>query len=474
VYISAVPCPSGVGVGFRVELAADLVADRQLVDFVEVVAETCYTQRATRREACALAEIWPVVPHGVKLSLGSAEGIELDRARRLGALAKELRAAVISEHVAFTRAGGIDIGHLTQLPRTRAAIRTVAQNVARARRVLPDVPLLLENVAWSLQWPDDEMDEATFYHEIVAATGCDLLLDLGNLYANAVNEGRDPRAVLLDYPLDRVGMVHMAGGVWEDGFYFDTHAHAIPQPVMALLAIVLARRDVPVMIERDAQFACAELSRELAEIRAMPRGARRDLESRTATASAGRAVGLAAAQAELAAQLAGLDTAATPFAVRIGIDALDRSRGILQRKRVDDALPLLAHLSRTGRSRPGLSRPGLSACAAEVAATEPDRVRDLATRALAGHLRPARRAGPSDAWRIAEAALCDPELADAAAVDRLLLRARFAGPGADGTLRPRRTPFVGSARLNDGRRVRAIKGLGALATVTMRETATGR
>jgi len=168
--VTPLPSTACVGLGFRAELAADLVAAASTVDFVEVVAETCYTQRTTRREACAVAEIWPVVPHGVKLSLGSAEGVDLDRARRLGALARELRAGVISEHVSFTRAGSVDIGHLTQLPRTREAIRVVARNVAQVRRVLPDVPMLLENVAWSVRWPDDEMDEPTFYQEIVAAT----------------------------------------------------------------------------------------------------------------------------------------------------------------------------------------------------------------------------------------------------------------------------------------------------------------
>jgi uncharacterized protein (UPF0276 family) len=134
---NAVTKLTGVGLGFRPELACELMARPHIVDFVEIVAETCFTQRATRREVSALAEIWPVVPHGVKLSLGSAEGVDLDRARRLGVLARELRAPVISEHVSFTRASGIDIGHLTQLPRTRAAVAVVAKNVAAVRRVLP-------------------------------------------------------------------------------------------------------------------------------------------------------------------------------------------------------------------------------------------------------------------------------------------------------------------------------------------------
>lgn len=437
-----------VGLGFRAALAADLMASPRLVDFVEIVAETCFTQRAARREASALAELWPVVPHGVKLSLGSADGIDLDRARRLGVLARELRAEVISEHVSFTRAGGVEIGHLTQLPRTRAAVRVLADNVARVRRVLPDVPLLVENVAWSVLWPDDEMDESSFYQEIVAATGCRLLLDAGNLYANAVNEGRDPLAVLAGYPLDRIGMVHVAGGVWEDGFYFDTHAHAVPPAVMEIVArIVAAQPDVPVMIERDASFAMAELTDEFVQIRAMPRGVRAadhavrasDRGVWAADGGVRAADNLTTAQADLAKLLAG---EAVP-GHRFSVPAVDRARGILQRKRVDDAMPLLAYLGRN------------------------DRVRDLAAAALDGSARQVRRAAPADAWRIALAALHDPELADAAARDRLVLRARFAG--LTGEVRPRLGPFVGFARLASGTRVRATKGLGTLANVTIHE-----
>src|SRR5437660_140412 len=107
------PCPAGVALGWRKELAADLLGAPSSVDFVEVVAETCFSAVAARREAQALAEIWPIVPHGVKLSLGSAGGIDRERARKLGALAREVRAPAISEHVAFTRGGQREIGHLT-------------------------------------------------------------------------------------------------------------------------------------------------------------------------------------------------------------------------------------------------------------------------------------------------------------------------------------------------------------------------
>jgi hypothetical protein len=236
-------------------------------------------------------------------------------------------------------------------------------------------------------------------------------------------------------------MIHVAGGVWQDGFYFDTHAHPVPCGVLDLVARCPA---VPVMIERDANFDFAELSRELAALRALPRTETAPRLRNRRDDSDGDPRVLAAAQVDLAAQLAGVAAAPTPLVARIGLTELERARGILHRKRFDDALPLLANLSRSSA-----------------------RVRDLAATALPS-TRPSTRAAPVDAWQIAQAALADPELADAAAVDRLLLRARFTGVGTANT-QPRRAPFVGSAMLANGRRVRARKGVGALAPVTMHE-----
>src|SRR5262249_40686308 len=127
------------------------------------------------------------------------------------------------------------------------------------------------NAAWTLRWPGDELDEASFFCEIVRATGCDLLLDLGNLYANAVNSGADPRAVLEAYPLDRVAMIHLAGGAVEDGFYLDTHAHPVPSAIFDLLARFAARvGPVPVVLERDDEFpAFEELAAEMKRARAI-------------------------------------------------------------------------------------------------------------------------------------------------------------------------------------------------------------
>ena len=448
-----------VGLGFRVEVAADLLADPRAVDFVEVVAEGCFASPVTRREAAAIARVWPIVLHGVKLSLGSAEGVDLDRAKRLGALARELASPVVTEHVAFVRAGGREIGHLTQIPFTREAVRVVARNVAAARRHLPDVPFHLENAAWTFRWPDDELDEGAFYTEIAEATGCDLLLDLGNLYANALNAGADPFAVLETYPLERVAMIHLAGGVTEEGFYFDTHAHAVPAPVFELLARVVERAGaVPVVIERDDAFPPFDrLQAELVRAREILRHGRiaeLSPSRRRASSSLPReaemkdaAGAMAHAQAHVAHLLTAMEEPPAGDVRPFGEAAIRRSRGVLQEKRVDDALPILANLI-----------------------PHRDTVRPLARACLAHVPRAPAFAGIADAFRIARLAAEDPALAPAARLDLLSLRARFVGSVDDGSLGARVGPFVGRERLPSGKVVWAVKGVGGAAGVRIFET----
>ncbi len=440
---------AGVGLGWRSELAGDLLATPRVVDFIEVVAETCMVHPRQRDQLAALTHVWPVAVHGVKLSLGSAHGIDVDRAKQLGAVAKALRAPVISEHVAFVRGRDREIGHLTPLPRTRAAVAVVARNVATARRHLPDVPLLLENVACTLDWPDNDFDEPTFYHEVVAATDCDLLLDLSNLWANAVNHGHDPAQVLAAFPLDRVAMVHVAGGAWDDGFYFDTHAAPITAPVVALLHELRRRRGpVPVLLERDAGFGpFSDLVDELETLRVHEFPTEHPPTTAVVSPQSPLPPALdpaLAAQQDLLADALASSKAPTAAAVAtFGAAALARSRNVLQRKRVDDALPLVPRIA------------GFGPLAYE-----------FAGRVLADVPRPPYRVAAADALRIALAAQAHEALAAAAHVDALLLRARFRGPDRDGLVHPRHLPFIGSTTILP-HTFWAVKGPGAAATIRL-------
>lgn len=264
----------GVGIGWRAEI--DLTIARMPgVDWVEIVAENVDAV-AVPAALGALGERGiPVVPHGVSLSLGGTEPLDEARLSHLATLAEAFGSPVVSEHVAFCRAGGMEAGHLLPLPRTRAALDVLTRNVAAAAAALP-VPLAVENIAALIAWPEDEMTEAEFLTELVERTGVLLLLDVANLYTAQVNFGADPVATLDALPLEKIAYVHVAGGVLRDGLWHDTHAHRVSEAILDVLAALTDRAAVPgVLLERDDAYPSdAELAAELGAIRAVVSGSR--------------------------------------------------------------------------------------------------------------------------------------------------------------------------------------------------------
>jgi uncharacterized protein (UPF0276 family) len=264
--------PAGVGVGWRPEIAG-WVARLPGPAFCEVIAETL-APAAPPRGVVELRERGiPVVPHGVRLSLGGAEPVEASRVTHLAACAAALQAPLVSEHVAFVRAGGRDAGHLLPVPRTREALDVLAANIRRTQSEL-DVPLALEPIAALFDWPDDEYSEPDFLTELLERTGAMLLLDVANVYANAVNRGEDAEAALDRLPIDRIAYVHVAGGAEhadDPGIYHDTHTHPVPPAVLRLVGRLVERAEKPppVMLERDGRYPpAAELRAELVAIAA--------------------------------------------------------------------------------------------------------------------------------------------------------------------------------------------------------------
>lgn len=265
--------PAGAGVTFHPDLLAALLSSAAMPSapaFIEFIAEALPTKQHWR-QARALAEVAPIAIHGTGLSLGSVDGVDDARVARLCEVVSATGAGVVSEHLAFVRAGGTEIGHLTPLPLSRAAVDVVSRNVDRVRRRLPS--LLLEN-AWSPLPPSrlpDEMDEPEFLHAIVARTGCGLLLDVANLVANAQNRGVDVNTFIDRLPLFAVREIHVAGSATEeDGFVVDTHADPVTDVVFAALAAVLARTGpLPVCLERDHHIDVDAVFAELARVRAL-------------------------------------------------------------------------------------------------------------------------------------------------------------------------------------------------------------
>jgi uncharacterized protein (UPF0276 family) len=258
-----------LGLGWRPETAR-LVLGRDDLAFCEVIAENVNLgfQFPGPLDA-AIARGIEVIPHGIGLSLGGTERPDPRRLSHLAAVADAVGARLVSEHVAFVRAGGREAGHLLPIPRTRAALDVLVDNVKEAQDALP-VPLVLEQVAALVQWPDAEMDEPEFLTALVERADVDLLLDLANLHVNANNFGYRAIDVLDRLPLERVAYVHVAGGTMFEGMFHDTHAHPIWPEVLLLVEALAERiRAASIMLERDDNYPPdAELEVELDAITA--------------------------------------------------------------------------------------------------------------------------------------------------------------------------------------------------------------
>ncbi len=263
----------GVGLGFRVPFRGDLFLHQRQVGFLEILADHYLdTSPEKEQELDLLAEHFALIPHAINLSLGSAEGVDPAYVRKLAKLVRRVNPPWWSEHIAFTRAGGVDIGHLSPLPFTWEAVEVVCRNIAQVRRWI-DRPLILENIAYTVTVPGREMSEAEFLTEVLERTDCGLLLDVTNLHANAVNHGYDSQAFLEQLPLERVVQLHFVGGHWHNGVLIDSHSQPTPPKVWALMEAVMARAPVKgVVLERDENLPpFEELLGELAQVRRIVR-----------------------------------------------------------------------------------------------------------------------------------------------------------------------------------------------------------
>ena len=252
-----------VGLGWRRELAPDILGNLQHIDILEVIAEDYV--RADKGEIGAMRRLARQVPlslHGVAMGLASTIAVPPERVQKMAHLVAALEPESWSEHLAFVRAGGVEIGHLAAPPRSAQSVAGAIANIAIAARAVGSMPLL-ENIATLINPPASTMDEAQWVGEIVRGSGAPLLLDLHNLYANACNFGQNPYELLLRFPLEHVGAVHISGGRWiaEPGGsgrkrLLDDHLHDVPDAVHDLLALLAERapQSLTVILERDGHF----------------------------------------------------------------------------------------------------------------------------------------------------------------------------------------------------------------------------
>lgn len=242
----------GFGLGLRIDHYQTVLDTRPAVDWFEVITENYLVPGGKPLHFLRrIREHYPMVMHGVSMSIGSTDSLNLDYLRQVKQLAAELQPAWISDHLCWTQSQGTNTHDLMPLPYTDEALEHVVQRVQQVQDILGR-RLLLENVSSYVTYTDSRMSEWQFLAEIAARADCLILLDINNIYVSAYNHGFDPLDYLNGIPSERVQQFHLAGHSNMGGYIIDTHDHPVIDPVWDLYRKAVQRfGDVSAMIERD-------------------------------------------------------------------------------------------------------------------------------------------------------------------------------------------------------------------------------
>ncbi|MBC7898487.1 MAG: DUF692 domain-containing protein [Saprospiraceae bacterium] len=259
----------GVGLGFREPLRSNIFLHRASIDFLEITTDH-YIDAAPQKliELDLLNQHFPLIPHSLDLSLGSAEGISEEYLAKVAEVVERVNPAWFSDHICFTGSNGTKLGHLAPVPYTDEALKVFVQNVTRVKKRIT-VPLILENITYDLRYPSSAMSEAAFIRKVVEETDCGLLLDVTNLYINSRNHGYDWREFLDILPLERVVQLHYVGSLERGNRLIDAHSTETEEEIWEVFREVCRRTVVKgSVLERDENFpAFTEIVSELGKAR---------------------------------------------------------------------------------------------------------------------------------------------------------------------------------------------------------------
>jgi uncharacterized protein (UPF0276 family) len=231
----------GLGLGLRNIHFEEILRDRPWIGWFEAISENFMDSggrpRAVIRE---IAEHYPIALHGVSLSIGSTDPLNLDYLARLKRLADEIRPAWISDHLCWTGVMGLNSHDLLPLPLTEESLAHVAARVRQAQDIL-DRPLILENPSSYLRFAQSTMEEPEYLRRLSDETGCGLLLDVNNVYVSCFNAGTDPVAYVEAFPCERVVQMHLAGHEHHGTHVIDTHDRPVRPEVWDLFRLAWTR-----------------------------------------------------------------------------------------------------------------------------------------------------------------------------------------------------------------------------------------
>jgi uncharacterized protein (UPF0276 family) len=259
--------PPVAGIGLRAPHVARVLSERPPLGWLEVHSENYFIDGGPALAALEkLREDYPISLHGVGLSLGSADALDVEHLAFLKRLAERIQPAAISEHLCWGRIDGRHLNDLLPLPFTEEALALCCERIDAVQSALGR-PLLVENVSAYLRFGADAMTEWDFVNAVVTRAGCRLLFDVNNVYVNATNHGFDPHAYLAAMPGAAIAEIHLAGFDASGPCLIDTHGARVAPPVWSLYRAAVERfGPKPTLIEWDTDLPELEVLADEAAI----------------------------------------------------------------------------------------------------------------------------------------------------------------------------------------------------------------
>jgi uncharacterized protein (UPF0276 family) len=249
----------GIGLGLRTTHYSTIVAEKPAVDWFEIITENYLrTQGRPLDFLDQIAEAYPVVMHGVSMSIGSTDPLDREYLGEVRALRDRTKARWVSDHLCWTGVAGKNTHDLLPMPYTEEALKHVVDRVRAVQDFLGS-PLALENPSSYAEFAGDSMREWEFLARLAEEADCALLLDVNNVYVSSKNHGFDPLTYLNAMPFERVVQFHVAGHTDHGTHIIDSHIGPVIDPVWQLLAVAHQRSSgVPVLLEWDAEIPSFE------------------------------------------------------------------------------------------------------------------------------------------------------------------------------------------------------------------------
>ncbi len=250
----------GAGIGLRSLHYQDIITQKPKVNWFEVLSDNYFCAGGLPLfHLEKIRQDYPVTLHGVGMSLGSTDPLDLDYLTRLKNLAAKVEPDLISDHLSWISVNGHYLNDLIPLVYTEEMMDFVASRILQVQEFLGR-QILVENPSPYLSFTDSTMSEWEFIEGLVKKADCYLLLDVNNLYVNAINNGIDPLNYLDGIPPTRVKQIHLAGYEEKENYLLDTHGYPVHPPVWELYQEALARFGaLPTLIEWDTDIPCFEV-----------------------------------------------------------------------------------------------------------------------------------------------------------------------------------------------------------------------